>query len=273
MPPPLNPGGAGVDGYMVPTFGRTSRALSKWIALGEGGFDLPTSSYGNVTFQFDGTNSLTGLVETDGSGNVLGQAPILGPTAVTSGPPSTPYIVVPGGQTIVFDSGSLPAIYVDNPELLIHFLVELSDAGNPTHFARYDVIAVEIDSISGDLELTVDTDTDSTTLLDFTAGTVLASLQPAFFRVRSNGIPDRLPASASIRIRLEATGPDAFGNADPTQATGLTTDVSTLNAPPNGDLRFIRFEVLFDVDALQQGLTPTNPIPSLDYFRLPFSYP
>jgi hypothetical protein len=115
-------------------------------------------------------------------------------------------------------------------------------------------------------------------------GPVNAELQPAYFRVVTNGIPDFIPASTDVSIFLSATTADTFGNPELVYGVNmdeplvnLTTDVDDpvtgLNFPGNKDLRFVRFDVLFDIDTNLQGLTPQNPIPALDFFRLGFQYP
>ena len=51
--------------------------------------------------------------------------------------------------------------------------------------------------------------------------------------------------------------------------------ISDLNMPGNQDLRFIRFEVLFDISVTGQstGLSPNSPIPTVEHLRMPFMYP
>ena len=76
----------------------------------------------------------------------------------------------------------------------------------------------------------------------------------------------------------EATEADANGFPLSPVSVALTSDVDDLNnfasggTGDNSTLRFVRFEVLFDIDALQQGLTPSNPIPSTKHLRIPFQY-
>jgi hypothetical protein len=50
-------------------------------------------------------------------------------------------------------------------------------------------------------------------------------------------------------------------------------DVVVLNSSPNRELlRYMRFEVEFDVDRLGTGVTLQSPRPALDFLRLPFRY-
>ena len=276
QPPPLVPGGAGVDGYMIPTYGKKSRARSKWIALGEGGFDSSSPTYRNVTFDFAGIDSTTGFVQTDVTGKVLGQAPVLSPGALHAAP-ALPYVVTPGGYTVVLDATPLintaNEVLLQNTDLLTHYLVQLSDASNAANYARFDVVSPVYDSVTHQLSLTVDGNGPSmsdTSVVPW--GVVNVELQPAYFRVRSSGVTDSLPSSATIKIQLEATRADINGNPDPTGIIGPTSNLALLNAVPNGTLRFVRFQVLFDIDAQGAGLSPSSAIPSLEFFRLPFRY-
>jgi hypothetical protein len=276
QPPPLVPGGAGVDGYMIPTFGKKSRARSKWIALGEGGFDPSSAVYRNVTFDFAGINTVNGFVQTDINGKVLPQPAVLSPGALHAAP-ALPYVVTPGGYTLVMDAtpliGTANEALLQNVELLRHYMLQLSDASNAADYTRFDVVAPVYDSLTHQLSLTVDGNGPSmsdTSVVPW--GVVNVELQPAYFRVHSSGAADTLPISSTIKIQLEATRADVNGNPDPAGIIGPTSDLSVLNVAPNGTLRFVRFQVLFDIDAQGIGLTPGAPIPSLEFFRLPFRY-
>lgn len=260
---------------MVPTFGRTSRARSQWIALGEGGFDANSTTYKDVEFAFDGINTTTGFVQTDGQGRVLGLTPVLGPTAIDVLGVTPPYVVTPGGFQIVMDASSLIGTVneelLNNTDLLQHYLVELDDGAT---FQRFDIVVASYSSANQRLTLTIDGDGPS--MLDFNlTPSTTAELQPAFFRVRSSGVDDFLPSSATVKIQLEATSADPLTGLPDTgvgAVVGPTSDVSVLNATPNGDLRFVRFTVLFDINAQGGAISASNPIPRIEFFRLPFSY-
>jgi hypothetical protein len=272
-PPPVGtvPGSS----FMVPTFGRLSRARSLWVALGNGGFDVGTGQYKNVQFLFDGTDPLTGDVLREPSGTeVLGLAPLL----TASG-------VVAIGRTLVMDAtamvGGPDDFYLQSPVLLEHFLVELYDSNAPTTFKRFDVVSASFDALTN--LLTLDLDPNGPAMDTFVStGPVNAELQPAYFRVASSGVDDSMPASTNVTIFLSATTADAQGNPALIYGPNLdeplvnnSPDVAALNTVPNNqDLRFVRFEVLFDIDALVQGqLSPTSPIPSLEFMRVGFKYP
>ena len=274
-PPPVcaPPSGSSSSScYMLPSFGRLSRARSRWIALGLGAFDAGSPQLRDVVFELAGLDPATGKVETDAGGSVLGAAPLIGPLALQSGPAATTYIVTPGGRELVIDAASLVGtpreVLLDNTHLLWHFQIELV-AGSSSQ--RFDIAAVSFDATS--LRLTATVDGDGPSLLAFAGGGAThASLRPAFYRVRTNGAVDYLPASAAVTIRWQATRADSTGAPDPSAAIPFTADPAVLSAAPSGDLRFVRFDVLFDIDALNQGLTATNAIPTIEFLRLPFSY-
>jgi hypothetical protein len=258
--------------HMVPTFGRLSHARSNWIALGNGGFDRVTSTYNDVSFAFGGVDTVTGFVQTDVNGNVTALAPLLGPSVLDPNQVNPPF-VLPGSndRQMVIDAspllGTNQEALLQNTKLLTHYMIELSQAGS---FLRFDVVAASYDANSERLTLTVDG--SGPAFSDFSSVTPpQVTLEPAFFRIRTSGSADKLPSSATVKIQFQAARLDPITGL-PTNPTALTSDISTLNVLGNSDLRFIRFEVLFDIAAQGQPLTANNPIPSLEFFRFPFEY-
>jgi hypothetical protein len=279
-PPALCPGGAigngtlAADCFMIPTFGRKSRAVSKWVALGEGGFDINNPGvYRNVEFTFGGTDPLTGFVQTT-NGVVDAQPSILPALQVATA-------TLDGFQMTVDATSLAGTSLVANPKLLEHYILQLSDSTNANDYVRFDVIDAQYDSNAQTLLLTVDGDgpeLDAAPVSGWSFADI--ELQPAFFRVVSRVGPaatvDSLPSTATIQIQFQATTADLNGNPD---AAGVvpaspTSDVTALNtAPTNAQLRFVRFQVLFDI-AIGAGvvLSPSNAVPSLEFLRLPFRY-
>jgi len=265
LPPPLCAQGSG-QCFMIPTFGRRSRARSQWIALGEGGFTGGTPpAWTDPVFEFGGTDPVTGLVLADPSGTVLPGRVLLSEAAA---------VVI--GYTHSMDASALlggPDEYLlHQPELMRRFLLELRDSAQPTHLMRFSVVDAAWAPAAGTLTLTLDGNGPQLESFQST-GPVTVDLQQAFFRVSTDQVPDVLPPTAAVSIRFEATEADANGAPQENPVTvPLTADVGLLNFPGNRDLRFVRFEVLFDVDALVQGLSPQSPIPATSHLRLPFRY-
>jgi len=275
-PAPLCPLGSngtpGLACHMVPTFGRTSRALSGWYALGDAGFDANTGAYRDVEFSFDGIDTVTGEVNRT-AGVVDAPPAVLSTTNVAIGGTTAPFVSNPGGRTLVISAASLigtdDEALLDNPALLDSYQIQLDNGGGV--FRRFDIVAAAYSSTSQLLTLTVDGDGPSLLTFALNPATVV-SVRRAYFRIYSSGVEDSLPGVASVEIRFEATAANPLtGLPDPLQSTGMTSDVADLNSIGNGDLRFVRFEVLFDIGPLQSG-NATNPIPSLKFFRLPFLY-
>ena len=187
------------------------------------------------------------------------------------------------GRSLVVDATPLLGTpYLTSTELLRHFMVELSDSTMPTSFLRFDVVSASFDSNLN--LLTLNFDPNGPAMEDFqSSGPVFAELQPAYFRVATDGVPDFLPTSTDVSIFFSATTANSLGSPNLTYGAGMdeplvnfTSDiddpVTGLNFAGNKDLRFVRFEVLFDIDASLSGLSPTNPIPALEFLRLGFDY-
>lgn len=274
QPPALCVGGAGVDGHMLPSFGRLSRARSRWISLGLGGLDVVNGQLRDIEFELEGLDPASGAVAADANGRVVGATALLSPGLVLAAP-ALPHIVIPGGRAVVLDAGALigtaDEVLLTNVALLVHCAIELYDIGDPTDFERYDIAAAQHDVIAGTLTLTLDGDEPPMT--SFNSGNnVGVVLRPTYFRVSTDDVSDDLPSSAAVFLRLEATSADSLGQPDLAASTGWTADPAVLNAIPNGDVRFVRFDVLFDIDALGQGLSASSPVPSLEFLRLPFRF-
>lgn len=262
---------------MIPTFGKLSRARSAWIPLGEGGFNGDGNPYRDIEFLFGGIDPVTGFVNTNVNTQ---QVPLTG-NALLSGSidasdVQTPFIVSPpspnAGRQIVLDAASLlgtdDEALLHTPTLLRRFVVFL-DTGVAT--GRFEVASASFNAGNNRLTLTVDGNGPSMASLDEQGATV--GLYRAFFRVSSSGALDSVP-DQGIQITLEATSADpATGLPSTGGIVGPTSNVNTLNFASNGNLRFVRFNVTFDIAPDPQfPLSATSPIPSLEFLRLPFSY-
>ena len=284
-PPPLsrdNTVGAPTT-KMIPTFGKISKARSNWIALGEGGFNGAASPYKPVTFSFEGIDSTTGLVQRDPvTGIVPLASPILGPGTIDVLGVTPPFVIQTGataGYQLVMAATSLVGTssqtLLDNPALLEHTILNFASpaVGAPTTQQRFEVVAASFNALNNRLTLT--TDGDGPSMIGFNLADARVTLHRAFFRVTSSGAQDFVPLDG-IRLTFEATTADpATGapNLGLGAIVGPTSNMTTLNnAPSNRDLRFIRFNVAFDIAAGGQPLTATNPIPALEFLRLPFQY-
>jgi hypothetical protein len=101
-------------------------------------------------------------------------------------------------------------------------------------------------------------------------GGIEYTLRPVSFLVSTSGTDRFLPPSVDVQFTFQSAGVDVNGDPD-LGAVGFqdwTSDIGEINAKGAGTVEFIRFEVLFDLDALSAGLSATSPRPSLDFSRI-----
>ena len=250
---------------LVPLFGPRSRARSRWIALGEVSHD-PFGAPDLPRFRFGGTDPADGVVlDADGDGVVDDLPPLLGPTALAEAP-SLPHVAA-DGRTLVVDAtpleGTADDVYLRNPLLLAGFALDL-DTGSERE--RYDVATASWDADAGTLSIEV---TSEGPPLD-SLGAAEASLVPRYFRVTTAGIPDALPPGAEVYVRFEGAAAGEDGQpASGEPLVPLTGDVTALELP---GVAFVRFDVLFDIDADGEGATGGSPLPALAFTRIPFRF-
>ncbi len=75
--------------------------------------------------------------------------------------------------------------------------------------------------------------------------------------------------AAAIRIRFQATTPNSLGQPDESALAAFTDDITTLNS---STVRFVRFQVEFDIQADGGSLSATTPIPALEFLAFPFKF-
>ncbi len=272
----LLPGGTTLDDLaspnaqapLIPVVGKRSRAQSDWIPLGLGGFRSMMAGFTPPTFSFGGTDPMTGLVMTNNQMVTPISPPVLGP-AMLAAAPTLPYIDPADDRTLVMDSSSLSPEQMQNPSLLKRFVVNLFQTGNPSNDMDFEIVAATVDTMAGEARLTVSA---SGPALDSfqPLGTVSAQVYQTFFVVETDGVVNSLPDTASITIQFEATTASVLGQPIDPVTPMFTPDITTLN--DGTDYRFLRFQVLFDIDTMTQGLGLDSPQPGLRFLRLPFAY-
>lgn len=281
-PPPIGSTSDTVDtpgawDHLLPIFSRTSKAQSKWISLGAAFVDPVSTTPQAVDFQFGGTDTdgigLQGAILTSGAGasavvtNLPSILPV--PTTLTT-EPGLPFITV-DKRTVVVDRLTLTDdIYARNPALLRRFELRLTQ-GLVTK--SFEVASAAIGS-GNELRITVVG--TGTPLFGFGSGATLL-LRPRFFRVISSGAADSLPSSATVQIEFQAAPATGQGSPNtqigPTGASDWVTDIDSLDTHPNAaNFRFVRFRVTFDIVADGGQLSFETPIPSLEFFRIPFRF-
>ena len=262
---------------MVPVFGATSKARSKWISVGGAAQD-PVTGVGPISFRFGGTDPADGGRVLSSGDRVEELAPLLAGDVTGS----DTVAVREGGAALELSGTALDPLiqgdpfddlYLRTPLLLKNFLLRLAAVEDPATEQDFEVTWGDYDDAAVALTLTVDTGhgTLAAFLADAAGLTVRYELIPRFFRVATGDVPDALPDTARVMITFDATGADQFGNPvdDPAQfLIEKTTDLSDFNALEPGALRFFRFHVEFGLDTMDAD---TEPL-SLDFLRIPFRF-
>ncbi len=263
---------------LIPTFGARSKARSEWISLG--GADVDTAGGAKLLeFMFEGIETTPGpdfgKILTDGNGNVLELPPLIGPEAMSSGT----LAVLSDGSSVRVTGASLANLldpsgdlYLRTPALLKNFVVRLNEIGNVSNARSFDVATASYDDAGEALTLTVvPVGGNLQDFLDLTPNSEL-TLIPRFFRAKTDGIVDRLPESAFVRVTFDGAADNGAGEPDLTSLLVDHGSAADFNALTPGELQFFRFEVEFNLDALSSGLSvDTKPI-ELDFLRLPFRF-
>lgn len=273
----------------APTYGAVSRARTIYLPLGGARLN-PLSDIEQVFFNFQGVDLTANIEDPDDEDETIpnpdfGRVLTAGNqvTQLNSILDGTVLDVDPINSAVSVDASALLTdvsapfsndIYLRNTELLRQFGMRLSSGANVVTFS---VAEGSFDSDTDELTLVLIDPTG--TLVNFTDPGVDFDLVPRFYRVFTNGVPDFLPDSASVKFRFQGVGSDANGNPDPTNilvpqqssegGAEFTSNIQEFNdSPAAGILDYVRMEIEFDLDAEQTGLQVTNPRPVLDFARL-----
>ncbi|MFT5050406.1 MAG: hypothetical protein ACI8QZ_001808 [Chlamydiales bacterium] len=287
-PPPVGWSDFDRADILLPFFGATSVAQSRWIRIGLGRLNPDPAAPGNfladrqVSLRFAGTDAAGDVEHTGVDIDLLN--PVIGPDPLGASP-ALPFIdPASSGATMVLDASGLAGgddIYKRNPALNQQLVLRLVDSANAANEQRFQVLSGQYDAINDQLRVTVSTAGGS--LLGFVAaGTTQVSYVPTFFRVATAGLSDQLAAGTGVTVTFDATLQDLVGDPDPTLAyseqddgmgmgdvLGFTGEITDLNAQ-NWD--FVRFRVLFDLNAGGGSLDPDTAQPSLDHLRIQLDY-
>jgi hypothetical protein len=278
---------------MIPSFGKQSKARSDWISIGGADQDpSPGAPPGLVRFLFDG-------IETSGedAGKIRRNgafAADLTPLVETQDLDTSSSVrLLSDGFSVELKGSALDAIragstggisndiYLRTPALLEDCAVRLFVASAESNREDFSIVAAQYDEGAespGDEVLLVRTTTERGRLDAFNdppAGPTGLRLMPRFFQVSTGGQENQLLPSAFVRLRFQAARDDGFGapdEANPLTDPPWTSDISLFNQLPAGELQFFRFEVEFDLDAMDEGITQgTEPV-SLEFLKIPFVF-
>lgn len=269
-PPPIgfDRDAEAMTSWLLPEFHPRSRAQSKWISIGLIHLGSESSTEDLVEYLFRGIDPLSGIVRTQ-DGYVQGLDPVLDGVLATG--PETPYLSEDGG-TLVFDVTQLSgerSFYRRNPRLLQAAVIELDRLGITE---RFEVVFAESDELAGELRLTAALSDSGAKLSDFARGTPVRVV-PRFFGVRTGDVLEQLPDSAQIRIRFQGAPADREGAPDEERASPWSSDPESLtNFGASTPLRFLRFQVEFDLAADGAPTSVETPAPSLEFLRIPYRF-
>jgi len=248
---------------LLPIFGRNSMSQSKWIALGATSVPPTGTTPHPTTFFFDGTDESTGLIDSP-SGTVQELPAVLTGTIATE--PSLPYITA-DHRSVVFDASTITDdVYLRNPALMSQF--ELKIVGTTTSI--FDVAVATYDPDAGTVRVVV-----SAGGMPLAGLSGTASVIPRFFRVKTDGTLDSLPATSRIKIEFQGAAATSTGAPDPAHATGWVTDINALNTsinPSSTSMRFFRFRVSFEIGVGQSSLSIETSTPALEFLKVPFKF-
>ncbi len=255
-PPPV--GAVNVDDpstwdRLVPPFGPDSSSRSQWTSLaGVGGtLDLyfgGTAADGRVQTNGNGQNARVSLTDLIVSENLASGATL-------------PRVDVDGRTLLVDQVSFFNDVWWNEPATLVDGAIEM---GPPNATLRFDIESASV--VGGTVRLTVAG--AGTPLAGFAVGTPVG-VRPRYFRVRTNGVRDSLPNSASIRVTFQGAPDDGSGAPNTAFASAWTANVNALESLPG--LAFVRFQVDFDLAADGSELNAGSPRPSLEFLRIPFA--
>jgi hypothetical protein len=284
---------------LVPTFGKQSKARSDWISIG-GADQKPTpgAPEGLVRFLFDGIETSgpdAGKIRRNGS-FVADLTPLVEEFDLAT---SSSVRILADGFTVELSgtaldqilAGTTPAgspsgisndIYLRTPALLEDCAVRLFLADTPSSFEDFGIVEAVYDEGTGspgDEVLRVRVTTERDRLTDFNTdppqGPTGLRLMPRYFQVTTGGLADFLPMSAFVRLRFQAArdnGAGAPDEANPLTDPPWTSDLSLFNQVPAGELQFFRFEVEFDLDAMDEGINELTEVVTLEFLKIPFVF-
>lgn len=255
---------------LLPIVGRRSASLSDWIPLGLPSLDAD-GQVQPLAFLFDGIDPSTGAILAEG-GAVTSLPVVAGPTPVGDG--QADVRLQPGGLGVDFAAGDLKLLYRNSPQLLVGFDLVLATAGTDQQAAKFEVQAVEADSLENRIALFV-APADSTPggYVAQATAPVSASIEPRFFRVATGGQAATLSAGSSVSIAFDAARsaadnqPDVASSFSATNGNQFTSDLEDLSVDP---WTWVRFRVTFDLGA--DPLSLESDRPALTLLRLPFLF-
>jgi hypothetical protein len=249
---------------LVPLFSAQSMFRGKWIDTGLAELRQPATGKGVDYPDFaSSVLRMQGFDSADGTVNVTNEVVNVLPAVVT-GPRSNVTLYdfearISGASTVFAGQKH----FLRTPKTLLGYIFQ----PNVSAATMVEVVSASYDA-----------DSDVLTLLTEALDGAMAgiggstwSLRPRFFRFATGGVNDLLPDTTAVQIQFQGAEESAPGSNVPgTPFPGTNTWTSDL-ADLEG-YRFIRYQVIFDIDAQSGGVNLTSPRPLMKYVKLPFTW-
>jgi len=260
---------------IFPTFGARSRALSRAIPLGGATKDASAlQPNNNLRYGFSSLPGAGGDEIPASSEVVTAEAPLYSGTGTTIAVSNANDSVT---LTLADATATDEALnrQLRNTQLLAGYEVRLLNSGGVQSFT-VATADFTYDNPGGTLVLTLDGAPD---LSSFEAETTGWQVRPRYYRVRTDGVADRLPDTGQVVVEWQGLGADPNGNPNTdSPIVDWTTDPGTPGSGFNDPgltetIEFFRYRVTFNNDAdLTPGLTGEEELPTLEFLRLLFEF-
>ncbi len=248
---------------LVSLYSTGSQVQSKWVDTGTASERNPVGNpgglfldYADSGFAFDGFDTATGRLETDGD-EVDHVAPV---AYATTG-------LAVNSNTAILSNASTHMASADhlltNPNLLNGF--DLLPAALARPNSSFEIVAASYDSSTD--KLTMTTASGDGTMTGVTNGVTGPTwyLRPKFIRVETASTKDILPIAGYAKVEFQGA---AEGSTPDTPGTpgSWTTDPADLD-----NLRFFRYRVTLEM-ADSGAFSPADPRPVIRYINIPFAW-
>ncbi|HEX9794335.1 MAG TPA: hypothetical protein VGC54_10165, partial [Planctomycetota bacterium] len=245
---------------LIPFFAAKSQLQSKWIDSGLASLRDPDGSgdwpkWAGPALALEGLDLASGEVERVGT-RVAAQGEAFTGTAAQGGFEAFA-LEVPSASALV------SALFLREPELL-HGYDLLPNRSEPLR--TYEIVGATYDRAADRLRMVTRSEDGA---LSFGVGPQW-SVRRKFFRIATSGLKDFLPLSSAMWIEFQAADdPEDFASYAPFpgNANTWTADLALLEGK-----RWLRWRATFDINADDAGVGLNNPLPTLDYLKVPFAW-
>ena len=245
-------------------------------------FNAGSSQLTLDTDPLDGDMTLTGTGDLDWQVRMSSLVTFDGISAksgavLTSGNLTTPLSEVASASTSLLDiqfynieiqdaSQSLPADYLRNPVLLTGYDF-LPDSLGQLSFA---VVQSSYNAIADVLSFVTDS-ADGAPSFALNAANPIWSLRRKFFKIATSGLRDSLPDSVAVYMEFQGAHESFAGSDLPGVPLPSASDWTSKLGELQG-CRFLRYRVIFNIDAQETGVDLSSPRSVLDFIKIPIQW-